>query len=98
MNQIIQLNDKYACQECGNEVQASDLKCGYCKKEFSEKIKTFNFSKPTAKPYDYGKRRLTREDIVRMKVRKNVPLVIEDFISVKKFQLLQKGEKINILI
>ena len=99
MTQIIQLSGKYSCQECGNEVKVSDLKCWHCRKEFSGKIKTFNLTpKPTAKPYDAEKRRLTREDIVRMKVRRNVPLVIEDFVSIRKLLLLQKGEKIRILM
>lgn len=99
MNQIVLLNGKYSCQQCGNAVKVSDQKCWHCRKEFSGKIHNINVPKPVSKPYYTEKKRLTREDIVRKKIRYNRGFVVEDFVSIRKLdELMHKGEKISIMV
>ena len=99
MTQIVLLNGKYSCQDCGNPVNVSDKKCWHCRKEFSCEIKTFGFvPKPAPKQYT-ERRRLTREYIVRKKIRQNRQFVVEDFVSIWKLdELMHKGEKIKIMV
>lgn len=99
MTQITQLNGKYSCQDCGNAVNVSDKRCWHCRKDFSGMIKTANVPKPVSKPHYTERRKLTREDIVRKKVRENRQLVVEDFVSIRKLdELMHKGEKISIMV
>lgn len=89
MNCIVELNGKFACQQCGNEINVTDKKCAFCKQEFSGEVKTINTNRPAHKPNEFRQHK-TRMDIVVEKVRNNRQLVVEDFISVRKLMELKK--------